>query len=528
MRITRVASKSCAPTQGFDQILRVAADERTRDRFPHAPDVRGVLAAAQPVLRQARPQPAVIQSLQRFNLELNNTAGASAAERLIHPRALVVITGQQPALFGGPLLTLHKCIGAVLLARALEQAHGAPVVPVFWVHSVDHDITEANRVLVPGGGDWRRAVTSIVAAGRCLARVALDEQALAEIGALADALDLPRQLQPTLGETLAHWSTRCLMHLLPPDLGVVLADAHQLMPHCAEFWQRSIVERNAMGEAVATGTARVQALGQEAQVMPRDPLQLFREDTTGARARVLSVGGLRCETAQGAQPTNEQELLALAAAHPDRFSPGVLLRPLLQQWLLPVCAHVNGPAENAYFAQLPELFAAARLPLPALLPRPSLSWVPRRAERWIKQFGVDPESLLTLPSAWPTPAPSESAEQQKLQQAAQALAQLAHDAGATSGANSQAAAFSATIAKATERFAAALEHRRNETEGSARTARHKLSALLHPHSEPQERALSAWAVLGPTAREDIATAFTNFDPFDYRHALVRLGAEELS
>src|SRR6266487_5996585 len=63
---------------------------------------------------------------------------------------LVVTTGQQPALFTGPLYTFHKALSAIALAQRLERERGVPVVPVFWVAGDDHDFAEANHAWVLG------------------------------------------------------------------------------------------------------------------------------------------------------------------------------------------------------------------------------------------------------------------------------------------------------------------------------------------------------------------------------------------
>ena len=58
---------------------------------------------------------------------------------------LAVTTGQQPALFTGPLYTIHKALSAAALAAVLEQQWGRPVVPLFWVAGDDHDFAEASH-----------------------------------------------------------------------------------------------------------------------------------------------------------------------------------------------------------------------------------------------------------------------------------------------------------------------------------------------------------------------------------------------
>src|SRR5437773_10783354 len=71
-------------------------------------------------------------------------------DRLAGGEVLVVTTGQQPALFTGPLYTFHKALSAIALAQRLERERGVPVVPVFWVAGDDHDFAEANHATVLG------------------------------------------------------------------------------------------------------------------------------------------------------------------------------------------------------------------------------------------------------------------------------------------------------------------------------------------------------------------------------------------
>src|SRR5687767_13715698 len=62
-------------------------------------------------------------------------ASGRAAERLdavARGKGVLVTTGQQPGLFGGPMYTWSKALSAIALADALEDAIGIPVAPVFW------------------------------------------------------------------------------------------------------------------------------------------------------------------------------------------------------------------------------------------------------------------------------------------------------------------------------------------------------------------------------------------------------------
>ena len=94
-------------------------------------------------------------------------------DRWIEERGVVVTTGQQPGLFGGPLYSLYKGISAIRLAERLEVLLDRPVLPVFWVASEDHDWDEADhtyvidtenelvRLQVPDPGHGHRALHRI-------------------------------------------------------------------------------------------------------------------------------------------------------------------------------------------------------------------------------------------------------------------------------------------------------------------------------------------------------------------------------
>src|SRR5581483_3541503 len=75
------------------------------------------------------------------------------------------------------------------------------------------------------------------------------------------------------------------------------------------------------------------------------------------------------QPAGGAGTVSDAELAELLARDPLRFSTSALLRPIVQDSLLPVAAYVGGPAEVSYFAQLAPLYEHFRLPPPLVVPR---------------------------------------------------------------------------------------------------------------------------------------------------------------
>ncbi len=80
---------------------------------------------------------------------------------------------------------------------------------------------------------------------------------------------------------------------------------------------------------------------------------------------------------------SKEELLQLVEEHPERFSNNVVTRPLMQEWLLPTVAFVAGPGELAYWATLKDVFSSFDFKLTPVLPRLSVTFIPRQVERHI-------------------------------------------------------------------------------------------------------------------------------------------------
>ncbi|MGH7506481.1 MAG: bacillithiol biosynthesis protein BshC, partial [Longimicrobiales bacterium] len=88
-----------------------------------------------------------------------SAAAASKWERIVRGEGVVVTTGQQAGLFGGPLYTVHKVLTAVRLAETLEAELQLPVAPLFWVASDDHDWAEVDHTAVIDARNELRRVT---------------------------------------------------------------------------------------------------------------------------------------------------------------------------------------------------------------------------------------------------------------------------------------------------------------------------------------------------------------------------------
>src|SRR5262249_17237171 len=114
-------------------------------------------------------------------------AAVEAARKLADPRAVVIITGQQAGLFGGPLYTLLKPWTALKLADRVSHEHGVPVVRMFWIEAEDHDGDEVRSCSVLDSELVPRSVALPARSGSepvPIARIPLDEAVLETLAGL--------------------------------------------------------------------------------------------------------------------------------------------------------------------------------------------------------------------------------------------------------------------------------------------------------------------------------------------------------
>ena len=340
------------------------------------------------------------------------TPGSPVAAKLKQPNVLLVTTGQQPGLFTGPLYTIHKALSARAVAAQLERRWQRPVVPVFWLAGDDHDHAEA-------------AVTHWLAADGTLATGALPPRAAAdpqrplareplpgEIDELvarlaADLPDGPARDQVTgwlrrhyrVGATIAAAFGGALQEVLGP-LGVVCFDPTHL---AAKRAARATVER-ALGAAgdldrrLVERMAALTAEGRAPDVRVGDGASLVFLDGVIGRDRLVSApGGFR--TRRGGERVPAAEMAALLESAPERFSPNVLLRPVVEAALLPTVAYVAGPGELRYLRLAEALYEPLGVEPQRPMPRWSGVVVEPRVTRTLEKFHTDVEQLAADPGA---------------------------------------------------------------------------------------------------------------------------------
>jgi bacillithiol biosynthesis cysteine-adding enzyme BshC len=490
---------SCVRQSELPSVSRLALDvsycpDRVGGFYRHPlRNLDGYGAAAAELQFPAERRAALIAALRVRNPESPSLA------RLAEAGTAAVVTGQQVGLFGGPAYTIYKALHAAKLAEWLT-ANGQPAVPVFWLATEDHDFAEVSHVWA-FNAENRPAKLAVahVAGAQPVGGVALADP---PVSALREAMaGLPFAEEATAlveesyrpGSEMGEAFGTLLRRLLA---GFDILQVDPMLPQfraLAAPALRSAVERAPeLSARVMERGRELTAAGYHAQVHVEEQTSLVFLLDNGKRLTLRRHGA---EYLQNGRRFRAQELMERAEA----LSPNALLRPVIQDSMLPTVAYIGGPAEIAYLAQSEAVYGALLGRMPVAVPRTGFTILDARSEKLFQRYG------LGLPDFFHGEAALRERLAAKLVPPALSVA-LSGTAAAVDGAlerlRREMTGFDATLSGALDKSARKIRYqieklgRKAGREAMARDARAvrdatSMHGLIYPEGHLQERLYSA-------------------------------------
>jgi len=299
-------------------------------------------------------------------------------------KTIVVATGQQLGIMGGPLYTIYKTITAIKLCHYLKEIHSDyNFVPVFWLEGDDHDYEEVRSFNILNNENQLLKLEYHDGLPEEINRGSVGEQKFGEnietiLNKLNESLRETEFKPIVLDFIKSIYRPNCTFLESFRELMIKLFDEYGLVVFnptdpavkriLVPVFSRQITDFSDLSEALVERSAELEEI-YHAQVKVK-PINLFLTDNS---ERLLieptETGEFRLKGKR--KKFSKEEMLLLLESSPEKFSPNVLLRPICQDYLFPTGFYVGGPAEISYFAQISPLYKIYGIEAPFIYPRSS-------------------------------------------------------------------------------------------------------------------------------------------------------------
>ena len=344
----------------------------------------------------------VCNALEETNKRLGAPAETLAnIELLRQGRTVAVVTGQQAGLFTGPVYTIYKALSAIREAECL-RGRGYNAVPVFWVAGEDHDLDEVSRAIVLDREGkaaeivvQRDAAIDSLPVGRVVPGDAINET-IDELFNVLTPTEFTSEVRKVIEAAWRPASTfgdafgAMLLSLLGRH-GLIVLDPldARLKSQAAPIYSEAIGRSDEIVDALIARSGDIEANGFAPQVLvEKNYFPLFWHDDEERRIALRRTSKGTIRTKDGSREFSTEELAKIAIREPERFSPSVVLRSVVQDHLLPTVCYFGGGAEVAYFAQSGEVYRLLGRPLTPIIHRQSFTVMEARHARTMQRYGL--------------------------------------------------------------------------------------------------------------------------------------------
>jgi bacillithiol biosynthesis cysteine-adding enzyme BshC len=511
----------CLPFSNIPHTTRLFADytgdfARVKDFYPLSPqDHAGLRQRASALSYPPQLRAAVADVLERQNQQFGSSAETMKNIGRLRSGGSAMVTGQQVVLLGGPAFAIYKALTAIQQAKQLTET-GADCVPVFWLATEDHDFAEVAQCVLRTANGALHPVTipGTAPEGTPVGRIAIGEQGAAAINEAAkllpespyrDWLIESYQPQETMGSAFGKFFARIFA-----EHGLILLDPADITFHqlAAPIYRDAVVRCGEIVDALEQRGRALEAAGYHEQVKVTNSTTPLFADKDGIRTPVRRDGN---EFVIGEERCSLEHLDACVAQHPEKFSPNVLLRPVVQDFLLPTVAYFGGPAEVAYFAQVAVVYEKLLGKVTPIRPRFSATLLDARTQRHLQNYKISPQECFTseqelreLLAAKALPAEIETVFSQSEEELIVLIERLTEAV----------TKLDATLREAAEHSGSKMRHQLQQLLGRAARAqatrnteitRHAtvLTSTLYPNQELQEREIAGVSFLAQFGAETL-------------------------
>jgi len=322
--------------------------------------------------------------------------GNPSLDLLARPETVAVVTGQQVGLFSGPAYTIYKALTAARLSAQLN-ARGIPAVPVFWLATEDHDFAEVNHTFV-FDASHRPIELSVNGSGdtaeRPVGRIPIAEPPVGQLREALAGFPNGEEVTQMVAESYRPGTSfgaafQALIERLLSKHGLLFVDPldESIRRMAAPLLRDALRDGVQLQAKLMQRNQELEAAGYHAQVHVEAKTSLAFLLEGERRVTLRRQNG---DYASKDRRYSVSELIDRA----EQLSPNALLRPVVQDYVLPTVAYVGGPAELAYMAQSQVLYEDLLGRMPVMLARAAFTVLDARTAKLMERYGLTMPSFL--------------------------------------------------------------------------------------------------------------------------------------
>jgi bacillithiol synthase len=376
--------------EDFDKLARF---------YAHPPKLSEVVDYARSLKFPEERRREVAAILRAQNAAFGGTAETEKNLARLENGAVAIVSGQQVGLLGGPAFSFYKALSAIQTARELTKT-GVDAVPVFWMATEDHDVDEVRHATWFSDGKLQRLEISkhgddpkpvgLIPLGREIDEIVREAGATLAGPFGAEVMDILRasyKPEETYGSAFAKMFARIF-----GGWGLILLDPLDPKLHrlAAPILCKALAQRDELHAALTERGKELDRAGYDAQVKVAGKSTLVFSLREGQRQAITATNE---DFASGGKSAPRGEWLKQVDEAGENFSPNALLRPVMQDYLLPTAAYFGGPAEIAYYAQSQVVYEKLLGRMPVILSRADFTLVDPKALRLLKKYKLEMEDV---------------------------------------------------------------------------------------------------------------------------------------
>jgi bacillithiol synthase len=318
---------------------------------------------------------------------------------------VIVVGGQQPGLFTGPLFIIYKIITILRLSSFINKETGIKTIPCFWNASDDSSIGQVDSVGLIGDELIKVKIdTSNIKKNSRFSNICIEKakysKIIEDIRSLFAETDFSGEVLSLLKESITdkytyHGDDK-LINLpelfsniilkLFREYGIVLIDPsdERLKKMGNRFLNEDIEKHTSIQETVDSKGDELERAGYHKQLKTKQDTLNHFFNAGEIREKIECLPDMNYRVKD--KTYSKKELIKISEDDPGLISWNVIMRPVIQDTIFPVLATVCGPGEVSYFAQISGVYELMDVKLPVIYPRFSATIIEKNIGKIIDRF----------------------------------------------------------------------------------------------------------------------------------------------